>query len=107
MRKIEAFLHYARASDVIKALGDVGYRNITLQDFKGTLMRLHASGQGCSMDSGRVLISEVRLTLVCEDAEVEAVTAVIRAAGRIRSHPSAWVSVSPVEEAPDVQTLKA
>lgn len=99
MKKIEVFLHYARASDVVKALGDLGYRNITIQDFKGALILLHESRQSNSTESELVLIPEVRLTLVCEDTEVDAVTAIIRAAGRIGSHTLGWIYVSPVDEA--------
>lgn len=44
------------------------------------------------------MISEVRLSLVVEDAEVEAVTAIIRTVGRVGSGISGYVYVSPVEQ---------
>lgn len=97
MKQIEAFLHHVRSSAVVAALGDVGYRNITLQDVKGTLKPLSEAEQDYSTEGGLV-ISEVKLSMVCEDAEVAAITAIIRSAGRIGPHISGWVYVSPVEQ---------
>lgn len=99
MKKIEAFLHHACAADVVRALRDVGYHNISIQDVKGKLILLNAFKQGYFAKLEAPLIAEVHLTLICQDSEVDAVTTIIRAAGRIGSRVLGWVYVSPVEPA--------
>lgn len=52
-----------------------------------------------SREGAGLVISEVRLSLVCEDSEVDAVTAIIRTVAAIGPHVSGYVYVSPVEQA--------
>lgn len=99
MKLIKAFVHHVRAAEVVQALADAGFRNITLQNVMGMLKPVNESEQTYSAEAGGLVISEVRLSLVCEDTEVDNVTAVIRRAGRIGSQISGWVYVSPVEQA--------
>ncbi|MEO7623194.1 MAG: P-II family nitrogen regulator [Gallionella sp.] len=99
MKLIKAFIHHIRTAEVVQALADAGYRNLTLQDVKGMLKPLNEAEQDYSRDVGELVISEVQLSLVCEDGEVEAVTAIIRTIARIGPHISGWVYVSPVEQA--------
>lgn len=49
MKKITAFIHHVRSADVIEALRDAGYKNISLLDIKGTLKpwREGAAGRHC------------------------------------------------------------
>lgn len=98
MKQIEAFIHHVRSATVVEALCDAGYKNITLLDVKGTLKPLSESEQNYSTDAG-VVISEVRISLVCEDSQVGEVTAIIRKAGRIGPNISGWVYVSHIEQA--------
>lgn len=97
MKLIKAFVHHIRAPVVVEALGDAGFRNITLQDVKGMLKPLSESEQDFS--AAGPVISEICLSLVCEDQEVDAVTTIIRESARIGPHISGWVYVSPVEQA--------
>lgn len=100
MKLIKAFMHHARATEVVQSLADAGFRNITLQDVKGMLKPVSESEQDYSLDAaGRLVISEVRLSLVCKDDEVDAVTDLIRNVARIGPHVSGWVYVSPVDQA--------
>ncbi|MGH8630182.1 MAG: P-II family nitrogen regulator, partial [Burkholderiales bacterium] len=69
MKLIKAFIHHVRTAAVVEALADAGYRNLTLQDVKGMLKPLSESEQNYSTEAGLV-ISEVRVSLVCEDHEV-------------------------------------
>ncbi len=96
MKQIKAFIHHVRSSTVVEALRDAGYKNITLLDVKGTLKPLSESEQDYSTDAG-VVISEIRISLVCEDVQVDEVTGIIRKAGRIGPNISGWVYVSPIE----------
>jgi nitrogen regulatory protein P-II 1 len=99
MKLIKAFIHHVRTPDVVQALADAGFRNITLQDVKGILKPLSDSEQDFSRDAAGPVISETRLSLVCEDGEVEAITSIIRFVAKVGPHISGWVYVSPVEQA--------
>lgn len=99
MKQIKAFVHHVRSAAVVDALRDAGVTNITLLDVKGTLKPLPEFEQTYSVEVGVVTIFEVRISLVCEDAEVERIADIIRSAGAIGSGVSGWVYVSPVEQA--------
>nr|ART35545.1 A13 [uncultured bacterium] len=97
MKLIKAFLHHVRTAAVVEALTDAGFRNLVLQDVKGTLAPLNEAEWSYSTEAGLV-IAEVRISLVCEDTEVDTVTVLIRKHGRIGSSICGWVYVSPVEQ---------
>ena len=98
MKLIKAFIHHVRTAAVVEALADAGYRNLTLQDVRGMLKPITEYEQDYSAEAGGLVISEVRLSLVVEDSEVEAVTSIIRSVGRVGSGISGYVYVSPVEQ---------
>lgn len=99
MKLIKAFIHQVRTAAVVEALADAGFRNITLQDVKGMLKPVTESEHNYSTSAAGLVIAEVRLSLVCEDAEVDTVTTLIRTVARIGPHISGYVYVSPVEQA--------
>ena len=99
MKLIKAFIHHVRTAAVVQALADAGYRNITLQDVKGMLKPISDSERDYSSEAGGLVISEVRLSLVCEDLQVDEVTRLIRTVARIGPDVSGWVYVSPVDQA--------
>ena len=99
MKQIKAFVHHIRSAAVVDALRDAGVTNITLLDVKGTLKPLSEAEQAYSTEVGVVIISEVRVSLVCDDAEVPRITDIIRSAGRIGDAVSAWLYDSPDEQA--------
>ncbi len=98
MKLITAFIHHIRSAAVVEALHDAGYKNISLHDIKGTLKPLGEQELSYSSEAG-VIISEVQLSLVCEDNQVDEVTTIIRKTGKIGSNISGWVYVSPIEKA--------
>jgi nitrogen regulatory protein P-II 1 len=98
MKLIKAFIHHVRTAAVVEALADAGYRNLTLQDVKGMLKPVSENEQDYSQAGSALVISEVRLSLVCEDHEMEAVTSIMRTVARIGPHISGWVYVSPVNQ---------
>ena len=98
MKQIKAFIHHVRSAAVVEALRDAGYKNITLLDVKGSLKPLSESEQDYSTDAG-VIISEVRISLVCEDSQADKVTGIIRKAGKIGPDISGWVYISPIDQA--------
>ncbi len=99
MKLVKAFIHHVRAAAVVQALADAGYRNLTLQDVRGMLKPVTDSERDYSTEAGGLVISEVRLSLVVEDAQVDAVTGIIRRVAPIGPNVSGWVYVSPVEQA--------
>lgn len=98
MKQVKAYIHHVRTNAVVEALADAGYRNIALLDAKGTLKPLSDDERNYSSEGGGLLIVEARLELVCEDTQVDAVTAIIRTHGRIGSEVSGWVHVSAMEQ---------
>ena len=99
MKKIQAFVHHIRSPSVLDALRDAGVKNVTLLDVKGTLKPLSESEQAYSVETRLAIISEVRISLVCDDADVKRITDVTRSSGHIWDGISGWVYVSPVEQA--------
>lgn len=98
MKLIKAFIHHVRAASVVEALADAGYRNLTLHDVKGMLKPINKKRQmDFSDDADGLVISEVRLSLVVEDHEVDAVTAIISTVARVGPNISGYIYVSPVE----------
>ncbi|MGQ0586522.1 MAG: P-II family nitrogen regulator [Gammaproteobacteria bacterium] len=98
MKLVKAFIHHVRAPDVVQALADAGFRNLTLHDVKGTLKAISDSERDYSTEGGARVISEARLSLVVEDGEVAAVTAIIGTSARIGPGVSGYIYVSPVEQ---------
>lgn len=99
MKQVKAYIHHIRTTAVVEALTDAGYRNLALIDAKGTLKPLSEDERNYSAEGGGQLIGEARLELVCEDAEVNAVTEIIRTHGRIGTHVSGWIYVSEIDQA--------
>lgn len=98
MKQITAYIHHVRSAVVVEALSDAGYKNISLLDVKGTLKALREQELAYSSETG-VVISEVQLSLVCVDEQVDKAVAIIRESGKIGDHISGWVYVSPIEQA--------
>ena len=103
MKLIKAYIHDVRSPDVIQALADAGFRNITLQNVRGALKAISEAEHDYSVESGGLIISETRLSLVVEDAQVVQVVSIIRAVGYIGPGVSGYVYVSPVEQAFPIQ----
>lgn len=98
MKLITAFLHHVRVNTVVDALNDAGYRNLILQDVRGTLTPLDEFERVYSAEA-RLVISEAKLSIACSDSEVESITDTIRTAGKIGEEISGWVYVSAIEQA--------
>lgn len=99
MKLIKAYVHHVRAAEVVQALSDAGYRNLTLLDVRGTLKAVSDDERDFSREGVGLVIGEVQVELVCEDAEVDAATAIIRTHGQIGPQVSGWVYVSPIDQA--------
>jgi nitrogen regulatory protein P-II 1 len=99
MKLIKAFIHHVRAPEVIQALSAGGFRRLSLLESKGTLRAVSDVEKDFSLEAGGLLIAETQLELVCDDHDVEAVTAIIRTTARIGPQISGWVYVSTIDQA--------
>lgn len=98
MKLIKAFIHHVRSAPVVEALADAGFRNIPLQDVRGMLKPITENERDFSAEAGGLVISEVRLSLVVEDTDVDTVTGIICTVGRCGPHISGYIYVSAVEQ---------
>ena len=99
MKQVKAYVHHVRTSAVVQALTDAGYRNLALIDAQCTLKPLSEDEKNYSSEGGGLLIGAARIELVCEESEVEIVTAIIRMHGRIGPRVSGWIHVSSIDQA--------
>ena len=65
-REVKAFVHRNRIADVVDALYQAGFRNLTVIDVQGLLKALDSKEQRYSVEIGQKVITEVKLELGCE-----------------------------------------
>lgn len=100
MKEIKAFIHRNRAADVVRALRQAGFRNLTIIDAKGMLKALDIREQDYSVEIGEPVITEVKLELVCEDDELTAEAVRIIQENAPTGRPEAgWVYISEIQAA--------
>jgi len=97
MREIKAFIHRNRVADVVHALAQAGFRNLSIIDVKGMLKALDSKEQEYSIEIGDKVITEVKLELVCEDESrtAEAVR-IIRHHARTGRPDAGWIYVTEI-----------
>lgn len=66
---------------------------------KGSLLALDSDEKHYSMDLGDEIVNEYKLELLCEDGEVEALTAALTAAARTGQAVAGWITVIEVVSA--------
>jgi nitrogen regulatory protein P-II 1 len=84
MKEVKAFVHRARAADIVHALLQGGWRHLSLVDVRATLEAVTPEGADYSVELGESVVTEVKVEVVCEDADVDRVIAILRAEGRSR-----------------------
>lgn len=99
MKEIKAFIHRNRTADVVRELGRAGFRNLSIIDVKGMLRALDARERDYSLEIGEEVITEVKLELVCDDAQVTQAVDIIRANARTGRPEAGWIYVSEVQSA--------
>jgi len=95
MREIKAYVHRNRIADVVTALYDAGFRNLTVVDVVGMLKALDSQEQSYSVSIGQKVITEVKLELVCEDESktAEAIS-LIREHAKTGQPDAGWIYVT-------------
>lgn len=96
MKEIKAFVHRGRAADIVHALLDGGFDQLSLVDVKGTLEALTPRETDYSVEFGESIITEVKVEVVCADGDVERAIEIFRQKGR-SSRASGWIYVSDIE----------
>ncbi|HEB57452.1 MAG TPA: P-II family nitrogen regulator [Gammaproteobacteria bacterium] len=103
MKEIKAFIHRNRIADVLHTLKHSGLCsdncNISVVDVKGMLVAIDNSEQNYSLELGGSIITEVKLELVVEDHETDAIIQIIREQARTGQASAGWVFVNEIQEA--------
>lgn len=101
MKEVKAFIHRNRVADVVHALSEANFCNencnLSVTDVKGTLDALDNQERDYSLELGEVIITEVKLELVCPDEHADAAVQVIRENARTGQPRAGWVFVSDVD----------
>jgi nitrogen regulatory protein P-II 1 len=94
-REVKAFIHRNRIADVVDALYQAGFRNLTVIDVQGLLKALDSKEQQYSVEIGQKVITEVKLELVCEGGNqtAEAIE-LIRKHARTGEPDAGWIYVT-------------
>jgi len=99
MKEIKAFIHRNRITDVIHALKEADFRNLSIVDVKGTLKALDNKEQDYSVELGSAVITEIKLELVCDDAQVDEATQLIQQHARTGQTDAGWIYVIDIGQA--------
>ena len=94
-REIKAFIHRNRIADVVDALYQAGFRNLTVIDVQGLLKALDSKEQRYSVEIGQKVITEVKLELVCAGDErvQQALELILKHAKTGQAH-AGWIYVT-------------
>ncbi len=98
MKEIKAFIHRSRVADVVHALKAAGFQNISVVDVQGMLKALDARERRYSIEIGEMVITEVKLELVCAMDDVGKAVDVIRRHARTGRQDAGWIYVSSIDE---------
>lgn len=99
MKEIKAFIHRNRIIDVIHALKEAGFSNLSIVDVKGTLKALDKKEQDYSVELGTAIITEMKLELVCDESRVDEATQLIQQHARTGQADAGWIYVIDIGQA--------
>lgn len=99
MKCITAYIHRIKSPTTVRALIDAGFQQVVMDEVAGTLPALTESEQTFSPAGSEFRVSEIRLTLYCEDALLEKALGIIRATAQLGNKVSGWVYVSTLDVA--------
>jgi len=97
MHEVKAFIHRNRVADVVNALNEAGFRNITVVDVQAILKALSSKEQDYSVDIGQKVVTEVKLELVCDnDNRTAAAVEAIRENAKTGQPEAGWIYISEI-----------
>jgi nitrogen regulatory protein P-II 1 len=102
-REVKAFIHRNRVADVVTALNNAGFHNITVVDVQGMLKALSSQEQHYSVEIGQKVVNEVKLELVCDNETrvAEAVQA-IRENAKTGQPSAGWIYITEIQSAIEI-----
>jgi nitrogen regulatory protein P-II 1 len=108
MKEIKAYVHANRIAEVIAALKDsaawgtvsgANPHNLTVYIVKGSLVPIDDRERQYSMELGDEVVNEYKLELLCDEAHVDELVAIVRAVARTGQANAGWVYVTDVQQA--------
>jgi len=99
MKEIKAFIHRNCIVDVIHALKEAGFRNLSIVDVQGTLKALDNKEQNYSVELGTAIITEMKLELVCDESQVDKAIQLIQKNARTGQADAGWIYVIDINQA--------
>ena len=104
MKEIKAFIHRNRVADVVRALHAADVRHLSVIDVKGLLEALDTREQDYCVEIGAMVITEVKLEVVCQDEDhtAEAVRIILEH-GRTGQIEAGWIYISDIQTALPIQ----
>ncbi len=97
-KEIKAYIHRNRIGDVVGALSEAGFSNLSVIDVQGLLKAMDSQEQTYSVELGTKIITEVKLELVCEsDNQVAEAVALIREHARTGQPDAGWIHISDIQ----------
>lgn len=101
--EIKAYVHRNRVADVVSALTNAGFKNLTVIDVQGLLKALDSKEQHYSIEIGQKVVTEVKLELVCENqTQTAEAVAIIREHGKTGQSSAGWIYVSDIQSAVEI-----
>ncbi len=97
MKIVTAFVHRGRVSDIVHTLEAAGLRYLTVIDVKGLLKAISSQEEHYSIDLGEKVTDEIKLELICEEAEVSSAIQIITQQARTGQAVAGLVYVTAVE----------
>ena len=116
MKEIKAYIHANRIAAVIAAVENsglmarddsTGVRNINVTTVHSLLKPTDIAEKRYSVALGEAVIDEVRLELVCEDAQVDPLVALIERTARTGQRVAGWIVVADVAKLIAIRGLHA
>lgn len=100
MKELKAFIHRNRAADVVHALFQAGFRQLSLSDVKGMLDARRPGEQDYSIEMGEDVINEVKLEVVLsDDARAADAARIIQDNAQTGQEIAGWIYVSELSAA--------
>jgi nitrogen regulatory protein P-II 1 len=97
--RIAAVISALKASPSWPVVSKGRQRNLAIYMVKGSLVPLDSDELNYSMDLGDAVVSEYKLELLCEDAEVDDFVSVIRTAAHTGQPNAGWIYVLDIADA--------
>jgi nitrogen regulatory protein PII len=98
MKEVKTFIHRNRISDVVYALQNADFRNLSISDVKCTLKALTNAEQEYSIEFGNKIITEVKIEVVCNSTELQKCIRIIRENAQTDQVNGGLIYVSDISE---------